>query len=77
MPAKLQKKLQEHEFYCVSCRKRVKIDSADMCVDIIKKKKVRGGVPALRGICYKCDANVIKFIKVDKKAQMVDKYGRC
>jgi|UniRef100_A0A6C0CZL1 hypothetical protein len=77
MPAKLQKKLKEQEFYCVSCRKRVKIEHDDICVDVIKNKKVRGGIPALRGICQKCDANVIKFIKVDKKAQMVDKYGRC
>lgn len=75
MPASLRKKLKQDEFYCVSCRARVKGD--DICVDVLKNRRVKGGVPTLAGYCKRCGTNVYKFVKRSAKDRLVDKYGRC
>tara|TARA_Y100000389_G_scaffold197949_1_gene233547 strand:- start:616 stop:843 length:228 start_codon:yes stop_codon:yes gene_type:complete len=75
MPSKLKKKLAENEFYCVKCRKREKVK--DICVKILKNKKIKGGVPTLTGECKKCDTLLYKFVKKDKKDKLVKKYGKC
>ena len=69
--------MKQTEFYCVSCRKRVNQKKEDICVTILKNKKVAGGVPALTGECRKCGTNLYKFIKRDSKERMIDKFGRC
>lgn len=78
MPSKsLKTKLKQQEFYCVCCRKRVKVPADDICVKVYKNYKIKGGVPALNGICKKCDCNVIKFIKHENKQRMIKKFGKC
>lgn len=67
--------MSQNQFYCVSCRKRVKCDANDMCLDLLKNKK-RGEVPALRCVCS-CGTNLIKFVKLDDVEKLADKYGMC
>lgn len=76
MPNKLRKKLKQTEFYCVACRKRVKVHPDDICVEVFKNKKIEGGVPALRSVC-KCGVNLTKFIKHRDEYRMSNKYGDC
>ena len=75
MPAKLKTKLKQGEFYCVSCRKRVKGD--DICIKTFRNKRVKGGVPTMVGECSKCSTSVFKFIKHSNKAKLTEKYGKC
>lgn len=78
MPASLKGKLKQQEFYCVSCRKRVKSDADDICVKVYKNKRMYDGkAPALRSTCQKCDTNLTKFIKHSDTKRMQDKYGKC
>jgi hypothetical protein len=70
-------KLKQNEFYCVACRDKVRSDSEDMCVKVYKNKKVKGGIPALISVCNVCDSNMSKFVKRDKKEELVKKYGKC
>lgn len=76
MPAKLRTKLKQEEFYCVSCRKRVKGD--DICIKTFRNKRMVGGsVPTMTGTCKKCETNVYKFIKHSAKDRLTEKYGKC
>lgn len=68
--------LKVNEFYCVSCRKRVTLKDADICVKVYANKKT-GATPALRGKCSKCDTNVTKFIARDKAESLIKKFGKC
>ena len=64
-------KLTEKQFYCVGCNKVCVGD--DICV-----KTLKNGVPALYGICAKCDdCKVYKFIKAKSKKRLTKKYGKC
>jgi len=76
MPNKLRSKLKQNEFFCVVCGKRVKANADDMYVKVFKNKRVKGGVPALRARCDKCEYNLTKFIKHADKDKMVKKYGK-
>ena len=76
MPSKLKKKLTQQEFYCVSCRKRVKSAADDMCVQVFKNSRRKGGAPALRSECA-CGCALTKFIKDDDKSKLTAKYGKC
>tara|TARA_Y100000389_G_C17345012_1_gene455384 strand:+ start:86 stop:313 length:228 start_codon:yes stop_codon:yes gene_type:complete len=75
MQNKLKKKLKQKEFYCVKCRKRVLAD--DICVQMLKNKKVKGGVPTLSGYCNNCDTLLYKFIKHADKSKLNKKFGKC
>jgi hypothetical protein len=75
MPKPLKTKLKQQEFYCVKCRKRVKIASDDMGVSVFKNEKTGMKVPSLVGNC-KCDTTVIKFIKHDDQDRFTQKYGK-
>ena len=75
MPNKLNKKLSQNEFYCVKCRKRTK--GEDICVKVLKNKKIKGGVPSLVADCVKCETVLYKFIKKNKKDSMIKKFGKC
>lgn len=76
MPNKLKTKLRENEFYCVSCRARVKSDSDSICVKVYNNSR-SGPTPALKGECSSCGAKLTKFIKRDSTEKMVSKYGKC
>ena len=76
MPNPLKTKLKQQEFYCVKCRKRVKIDSDDMGVDIFKNGQTGMKVPALVGECKLCNTTVVKFIKHDDQDRFTQKYGK-
>lgn len=67
--------MNEKQFYCVACRKKVMLPASDICVKVYKNKKT-GTSPALVGQC-KCGTNVTKFIKRDSVAAMRQKYGSC
>lgn len=75
MPKPLKTKLKQQEFYCVKCRKRVKVASDDMGVSVFKNGKTGMKVPALVGDC-KCDTTVVKFIKHDDQVKFTQKYGK-
>lgn len=76
-PRKLKAPLKENEFYCVSCRGRVKVDKDDMCVQMLKNKRSSDGkVPALRARCD-CKTNLTKFVKRADVKELVDEYGKC
>lgn len=78
MPLKLKMPLKEAEFYCVSCRTKVKVNSGEICVKMIKNKKMPNGViPALRGNCKDCGTNLTKWIKRSITDEMILKYGEC
>lgn len=77
MPAKLKSKLKKEEFYCVSCRGRVKSDNGDICVEIYNNRRTGRKVPALRGSCSKCGTNLTKFIKESDTAARIAEYSRC
>ena len=77
MPSKLKKPLKENEFYCVSCRARVYMNSEDMCVKIYKNSRTGLNTPTLKAYCFECNTNLTKFIKHDSTADMVSKYGKC
>ena len=68
--------MRENEFYCVKCRKVVKVPKDDICLTFIKNKKI-GKIPALKGECAKCDTNLTKFVKVDDAEKLENKYGKC
>ena len=74
-PTKLKEPLKENEFYCVGCRKRVKIPVANMCVKMNHTSKRT--VPTLIGKCEKCKCKLNKFIKNDSVSEMTKKYGAC
>lgn len=71
----MPRRMNQKQFYCVSCKKRVTCHEEDMCVEFFKNKK-RGKVPALRCQC-ECGTNLTKFIKMDDVDKMLDKYGKC
>jgi hypothetical protein len=75
MPSKLKTPLKQQEFYCLSCRKRVKCTATNICVKSFKNKKL-GKVPTLRAYCKKCDCYLSKFIKHKDAARLTKKYGK-
>jgi hypothetical protein len=77
MPKRLRGKLKQTEFYCVSCRDRVRLHPDDICVTNFRNKRMEGGTPALVGVCNECDVNVTKFIKHKDEDRLADKYGEC
>ena len=68
--------MKVNEFYCVKCRKAVKIGADDICLKYFKNKKI-GKVTALRAQCSKCDTNLTKFVKHDSAKKLEEKYGKC
>jgi len=68
--------MRVNEFYCVKCRKIVKIGADDICLTYLKNKKI-GKVPALRSECRKCDTNLTKFVKHASAKKLEEKYGKC
>ena len=70
--------LKQNEFYCVSCRKAVRVSNEDMCVKEFKNKRAKTGkTPALVGTCNKCSHKVVKFIKRDDVKKLKAKVGTC
>ena len=63
-PKPLKGKLKKMEFYCLSCRKRVKGDDAHLRT--VRNKKV-GSVKMLSGHCAKCEGKVNKIVKKSMK----------
>ena len=61
-----KKRMTPNQFYCLKCKKRVKIKSEDICEDKIKNKK-RGSIPVLRAVHNKCGTKLIKFVKQKKR----------
>lgn len=55
-----------NQFYCLKCKKRVKVKSEDICEGKVKNKK-RGSIPVARAVHKKCGTNLIKFIKEKKR----------
>ena len=68
--------LSETEFFCVKCRKTIKLSSSDICVKVYKNARFVNGSPALVGEC-KCGTKVTKFIRHDDKDKLEKKYGKC
>lgn len=69
MPRKLQKKLKQTEFYCVECRKRVKVPTEDIQVSIDKQ-----GRPRLEGM-DKYNHKLFKYIKFSHEDKLGKKFG--
>lgn len=75
-PKPMKRKLHQNEFYCVSCRKAVKIPASDICFRNVNSSK-RGKIPMLTGYCSKCDCNLNKFVSNKKATNMKNKYKKC
>jgi hypothetical protein len=69
--------MKQNEFYCVAIRQRVTQKDKDICVVMMKNKKVPGGVPALRSTHAMSNSTMYKFIARSSYDQMVSKYGKC
>ena len=69
-PRKLKSKMKQNEFYCVSCRKKVKAANED-----IKIKKDKRGRPRMVADCTKCPHKLYKYIKFDKEKSLKHKFG--
>ena len=65
-------KLTQNEFYCVSTRKKVKVNPEDICVVVLKN-----GAPALYATCPKTNTEMYKFIKHKDKDRLVKKFSSC
>lgn len=63
-PKPIKGKLKKNEFYCLSCRARVKGDSSYMRT--VKNKKV-GSVKMMKGYCHRCEGKVNKIVKKSMK----------
>ena len=55
--------MKQNQFFCVMCSKKVMCDKDDIHFKRIKNKKIKGGVPALKCKCKKCDTKLTKFVK--------------
>ena len=68
--------MKTNEFYCVKCRKIVKVTGENICLKYFNNKKI-GKVPALRAVCKKCDTNLTKFVKHSLAKNLEERYGKC
>ena len=68
-------KLGERQFYCVSCRTRRTLPKENISMKMYSNK-VRGTIPAMRGVCPSCDTKLTKFVSNDKADKLVEKYGK-
>ena len=64
--------MKANEFYCVALKKRVTLDTDDICV-----VKLKNGRYALKGYCHEVRSNLIKFISNDSVCKMQEKFGKC
>lgn len=64
--------MKTNEFYCVALRKRVTLDTDDICV-----VKLKNGRHALKGYCGEIGSYLIKFISNDSLSKMQSKFGKC
>lgn len=66
--------MKERQFYCVSCRRKVMCPADDIHFKIIKNKRIKGGMPALKSVCNKCDTRLTKFVKRKDASKLKAKY---
>jgi hypothetical protein len=64
--------MKPNEFYCVALKKRVTLDTDDICV-----VKLKNGRYALKGYCREVDYHLTKFISNDDVCKMQTKFGKC
>ena len=64
--------MKTNEFYCVALRKRVTLDTEDICV-----VKLKNGRHALKGYCREVDYHLTKFISNEDVCKMQTKFGKC
>jgi hypothetical protein len=69
--------MKQNEFYCVAMRQRVTQKDKDICVVMMKNKKIPQGVPALRSYHTQSKSTMYKFIAHASYDRMVSKYGKC
>lgn len=72
MPRKLRSKLKKNEFYCVFCRRKIKLNSDEICLENDKR-----GRPRIRSKCNQCDYKVFKYIKFKDVDKVEKTYGWC
>ena len=72
MPKKLKKPLQEDEFRCFCCKKKVTAKPGSICVDMYKNKRY-----ALRGTCPKNNCKLSKIISDKDATRLMSEYGDC
>jgi len=64
--------MKVNQFYCVALRKKVTLDSEDICVS-----KLKNGRYALKGYCDEAKCNLVKFISSDSIEDMKHRFGNC
>ena len=69
--------MKQNEFFSVALRQRVVQKDNEICVIIMKNKKVPGGVPALMSVHAATGSKMYKFIARKSYDDMVKKYGKC
>lgn len=65
--------MQERQFYCVSCGKKVTLPAEQVKFKKMKNSKRKGGVPALMGKCG-CGQKMYKWVKVASAPMLAKKY---
>jgi hypothetical protein len=63
--------MNQNQFYCLRCRKRVTINTTNISITRFNKNKS----PAMVGNCKSCGTFVSKFICVDDEDKLIKKYG--
>lgn len=63
--------MQEKQFYCVKCQKKVTMRSNSD----IRVAEFRNGAVALKSQCKTCGTNLTKFISHKNVSKMLTKYG--
>lgn len=66
--------MKERQFYCVLCRKKVMCPAEDIHFKMLKNKKIKGGMPALKCGCQKCGTRLTKFVKRKDAKRLKAKY---
>ena len=67
-------KLAQQEFYCVKCRKKVKLNKDNIYLRTVKNKRTKRDIPMLSGSCNKCGTSVHKFVKKSDVPKLAKKF---
>lgn len=73
-PKKLKSPMKQNEFYCVSCRKKVRAHDDD--IKIRKDKRGRPRMVASTSSTSKCNHKLYKYISFDKETKLKNKYNK-
>lgn len=63
-------KLRQNEFYCVSCRKKVRIPSDEITLEYDIARK-----PRLTAYCHRCETALYKYVRHAQADRLARKFN--